>query len=84
MSRGGSGTRGRRRLERQPRGDHTAHVEDGHVESGFSRGSSFKKSVSGLVRRVSQRVTRENKGIQYLTKYGTYLKWSDLDRFRNF
>merc|ERR1719232_809405 len=47
MSRGGSGTRGRRRLERQPRGDHSAHVEDGHVESGF--------------RRVSQRVTRENK-----------------------
>lgn len=68
MSRGGSGTRGRRRLERQPRGDHSAHVEDGHVESGFSRGSSFKKSVSGLVRRVSQRVTRENKGIQYLTQ----------------
>jgi len=61
MSRGGSGTRGRRRLERQPRGDHSAHVEDGHVESGFSRGSSLKKSVSGLVRRVSQRVTRENK-----------------------
>ena len=28
----------------------------------LSRGSSFRKSVSGLVRRVSQRVTRENKG----------------------
>ena len=62
MSRGGSATQGRRRLERQTRGDNPAHVEDGHVESGFSRGSSFKKSVTGLVRRVSQRVTRENKG----------------------
>ena len=62
MSRGGSAARGRRKLERQTRGDHPAHVEDGHVESGCSRGSSFKKSVTGLVRRVSQRVTRENKG----------------------
>ena len=56
MSRGGSVTRGRRKL------DHPGHVEDGHVESGISRGSSFRKSVTGLVRRVSQRVTRENKG----------------------
>ena len=38
-------------------------VEDGQgQEERLSRGSSFRKSVSGLVRRVSQRVTRENKG----------------------
>ena len=30
----------------------------------LGRGSSFRKSVSGLVRRVSQRVTRENKGMR--------------------
>ena len=32
----------------------------------LGRGSSFRKSVSGLVRRVSQRVTRENKGMKLL------------------
>ena len=38
--------------------------DDGELESGarISRGSSFRKSVSGLVRRVSQKVTRDNKG----------------------
>ena len=41
-------------------------MEDGQgQETGrLSRGSSFRKSVSGLVRRVSQRVTRENKGMR--------------------
>ena len=40
-------------------------VEEGQgqgQEDRGSRGSSFRKSVTGLVRRVSQRVTRENKG----------------------
>ena len=38
-------------------------MEEGQgQEERLSRGSSFRKSVSGLVRRVSQRVTRENKG----------------------
>ena len=48
-------------------------MEDGQgQETGrLSRGSSFRKSVSGLVRRVSQRVTRENKGMR--TIRDTYL-----------
>ena len=40
-------------------------MEEGEGEGGgvSSRASSFRASVSGLVRRVSQKVTRDNKGL---------------------
>ena len=53
-----SGDEGRRRKSRLP-SENT--VEEGGVAASMSRKSSFKRSVTGLVRRVSQRVSRENK-----------------------
>ena len=47
------------------RGGRARRMEEGAGGAGggdSSRPSSFRASVSGLVRRVSQKVTRENKG----------------------
>ena len=42
------------------------NTDDSDLETGVqrlpSRGSSLRRSVSGLVRRVSQKVSRDNKG----------------------
>ena len=47
-------------------GGRSRRMEEGFqgVSRDSSRPSSFRASVSGLVRRVSQKVTRENKGIE--------------------
>ena len=49
-----------RRRERHPGGGRRAGEEE--AGQAGSRGSSFKRSVTGLVRKVSQRGTRDTKG----------------------
>ena len=53
-----------RRRERHPGGGRRPrHPGPGEEEAGpGSRGSSFKRSVTGLVRKVSQKVARDTKG----------------------
>ena len=44
------------------RGGRSRRMEEGEGGGESSRPASFRASVSGLVRRVSQKVSRENKG----------------------
>ena len=53
---------GKRRIVCEPAGG------EGGTGENFSRSSSFRRGVSGLVRRVSQRVGNSNKGEQYITR----------------